>query len=98
VATGQWPRGPDSQKADDRRESVTPGSDESPARTAIVNAMRVEGHPVSARRLAGLTKMERRTVQYHLVVLRDEDLVEIAHVDYRGSHVEHYYRLRGTER
>jgi DNA-binding transcriptional ArsR family regulator len=80
-----------------RREAVTRKTDQSPTRAAILDVLTTEGVPVSTRRLATLLSKERASLRYHLSVLRDEGLVEIDHVDYLGSHVEHYYRLTRRE-
>jgi DNA-binding transcriptional ArsR family regulator len=76
---------------------VTRGRGQHPTRAAILDALTAEGVSVSARGLATLLNLQLATVKYHLAVLRDEGLVEVDHVDYRSSHVEHYYRLTRKE-
>jgi DNA-binding transcriptional ArsR family regulator len=76
---------------------VTKSRDQNPTRAAILDAMATESVPVSARRLATLLDEDRASVHYHLTVLRGEGRVEVAHVNYLSSHVEHYYRLTVKE-
>ena len=80
-----------------RREAVTGNRGQNSTRAAILDAMTAEDRPVSARELARSLSQQPATVKYHLAVLRDEGRVEVDHVDYLSSHVEHYYRPTGKE-